>query len=175
MWHFGRERKGEGMMSRSMIRGLLLIAVLATATACGDDGTAVDGAVSGSTTSVGAFPCIRESANGGQLVAVVGRAGTAYNGELLAPEGEFESASSPVSPTPIKRREDAVAMLRALRSKDPVLAADGGVQSSAGPPSTTNGHAVVEVTSKYGTNGRVVTAVDCGTGLVRKVTWESFG
>lgn len=162
-------------MSRLMVRGLLVIALLASATACGDDGTAGDAAVSGSTTSVGVISCLPESANGGQLVAVVGRAGAAYNGELLAPVGEFESASSPVNPTPINRREDAIAMLRTLRSKDPVLAAGGGVLNSSGTPSTTNGHTVVEVTSKYGTNGRVVTAVDCGTGLVRKVTWESFG
>lgn len=158
-----------------MIRGLLAVAVLASATACGDDGTAGDGAGSASTTSIGAIPCVRESINGAQLVVTVGRAGTAYNGEHLAPEGEFESASSPLSPTPIKRREDAIAMLRTLRSNDPVLAADGGAQSNTGTPSTTNGRTTIEVTSKYGANGRVVTSVDCGTGLVRKVTWESFG
>jgi hypothetical protein len=144
--------------------------------ACTGDGVGDDaGASSSSTSSLEATSCVRESANAAQLVAVVGRAGTAYTGELLAPEGEFESASSPLSDTVIKRRDDAISMLRRLAASDSALAADGGIQSSSGVPAEVDGHRVVEVSSKYGVNGRVLTFVDCSSGLVRRISWQSFG
>ena len=102
--------------------------------------------------------------------------GESYDGEVLAPEGEFESAIGLDSPVPVVRRADAVVLLRRIAAVDPVLVAGGGVLvNDRGVPTERNGRTVLEVTAKYGTNGQVDAVVDCTSGLVRTITWRSYG
>lgn len=157
----------------------MALAMCSLPVACSGGGAGLPG-VTGDTgsslnPSIGRPLCLPESLNGAQFIATVIRAGEAYNGELLAPAGDFESASSPLRAAVIKRRDDAIMMLRGLAGEAAAVAASGGIQSSSGEAVGVNGRTVIEVRSKYGSTGRVVTVVDCVTGLVRKVAWESFG
>ncbi len=122
--------------------------------------------------------CSRASVNAGGIllfILFIAR-GEAYKGEVLTPEGEFESATGLASPAPVVRRTDAIVLLRSIATADPVLAAGGGVQTSdRGTPTEVDGRTVLEVTSRYGANGQVDAVVDCTSGLVRKLTWRSYG
>lgn len=102
--------------------------------------------------------------------------GEAYGGEMLAPEGEFESATGLGSPVPVVRRADAIVRLRRGAAADPALVAGGGLQGrDRGVPTAGNGRTVLEVTWTYGANGQVDAVVDCASGLVRRIVWRSYG